>query len=497
MGVSQWIALALAVLWHALTILLCAPLRLDDGFYHLRQAQILRDQGLFAGISSLPLTVLQQNGPDHHLLLHVLQIPLTFLPYPWDLRLGMLLFALVATLGTWGFLRWSRVPWAGWWTLALLAGSEVYGFRVSILRAQSLDLPLLLVGIGAAATGRVAWAFGAALLFSWAHHGATLLGPVAVVAALAARWRSGQWQLRAPVWLSLGFVVGQLVNPYLPRNLEYLFFHVLWKTSNPLGLPVGTEWEPVALLNLLWWLAPLLVALGWVAWQVRRAQVKPEADTLAMLGMAGLLVGLCLRHQRFGDFAAATLLAGTALLARDADLLAQLSRRSQAALLAAVVALAAVRGTQVHSHLNKGEALTDWDSTAAALGELAHPGELVLNLRWDQYCVLTYHAPQLRWGTGLDPNYLAYQSPEATKLWLDLRRGRANPSTLGQDLARLFGARLVLGPPAYAAQLGRYDQLEVVARSPKAWIWRVKGQTAPVRLWPRDGADVVAAAPAR
>lgn len=487
MRLGHGIALALAVVWHALTILLCTPLRLDDGFYHLRQAQILRDHGLFAGISSLPLTVLQQNGPDHHLLLHVLQIPLTWLPYPWDLRLGMLAFAWVATLGMWAFLRWSRVPLAGWWTLALLASSEVYGFRVSILRAQSLDLPLLLVGIGAAATGRVGWAFGSALLFSWAHHGATILGPVAVVAALAARWSNGVWQLRAPLWLLLGFGVGQLINPYVPRNLEYLFFHVLWKTSNPLGLPVGTEWEPVALLNLLWWLAPLLAALGWTLWQARRTQTKPAADTLAMLGMALLLLGLCLRHQRFGDFAAAAVLAATALLARDTGALQGLSRPRLAWLAAAVLLLAGVRGVQVHGHLNKGEGLTEWEATAAALRQLAKPGELVLNLRWDQYCVLAYHAPTLRWGTGLDPNYLAYQSPEATRLWLEMRQGQANPQTLGADLARLFGARLVVAPPGYESKLAGYQQLEVVSRTPKALIWRVRGQTEPVRLWPADG----------
>jgi hypothetical protein len=57
----------------------------NDGFYHIRLAEIMRTQGLKPDFSWLPLTILNpREFSDHHFLFHVGLIPFTF----GDLRLG-------------------------------------------------------------------------------------------------------------------------------------------------------------------------------------------------------------------------------------------------------------------------------------------------------------------------------------------------------------------------------------------------------------------------
>ena len=484
------VALLAALAWFAAVIFPCQHPGLDDAFYHLAQARAMVRDGLATGVDTLPLTVLGAHGPDHHFLLHLLQLPLAWLPYPWDVRLGMLAFGWLACGGFWAWLRWSRVPLPGVWTLFLLAGSEVFGFRMSLLRGQSLDLPLLLFGASAAARARPKLALVAALLFAWAHHAAVLLVPVAALAFGAARLATGRWQLRAPLWLVGGLLLGQIVNPWLPRNIEYLLFHVLFKTGDPLHLSVGPEWLPA----LPSWIVSefalqhaVLAALGLLAW---RRRLKPQADTLTFALLLPLTVAMTLQHGRFADLLAAVEVAAIALLARDLAALAPLLLRPwsrMAPVLAALVLLTVARGVAVSRYLDDGSVRLDaWQRAAAVLQAQTQPGEVVVNLDWGEYCQWTYVAPQLRWAIGLDPYYLAYRRPQTFRTWAELNQGRQNIANLRDKLDRQFGARFLVGSANYAGYLQAYPELEWIYHSQEASIWRVRDRPLPLPQVPRD-----------
>ena len=63
-----------------------------DGYYHIKMAQLIREQGLPTPFPYLPFTILDQNSyNDHHTLLHVVQIPFTFFN---DLRFAAKLSAV-------------------------------------------------------------------------------------------------------------------------------------------------------------------------------------------------------------------------------------------------------------------------------------------------------------------------------------------------------------------------------------------------------------------
>jgi hypothetical protein len=54
-----------------------------DGYYHIKMASLIREQGLPVKFPWLKFTILDESGyTDHHMLLHVLQIPFTYLDNP-------------------------------------------------------------------------------------------------------------------------------------------------------------------------------------------------------------------------------------------------------------------------------------------------------------------------------------------------------------------------------------------------------------------------------
>ena len=95
----------------------------NDGYYHIRLAEIMRQEGLKPAFPWLPLSILNaREYSDHHFLFHVALIPFTF----GDLRLGAkwaaVTFAALAFLSVWWLLRRQRVPYAALWALGMLGG---------------------------------------------------------------------------------------------------------------------------------------------------------------------------------------------------------------------------------------------------------------------------------------------------------------------------------------------------------------------------------------
>ncbi len=119
-----------------------------DSYYHSRLAQLMGAQGLRPPFPYLPLSILNSREyADHHFLFHAALIPFTF----GDLRQGAkwaaVLFAALAFLAVWRLMERQRVPYAALWALGLLAVSEAFIYRLSQVRAQSLSLAFLALGL--------------------------------------------------------------------------------------------------------------------------------------------------------------------------------------------------------------------------------------------------------------------------------------------------------------------------------------------------------------
>ena len=87
----------------------------NDSYFHIKFAQVMREQGLLPTFIWLPLTILApEHYYDHHFLYHVLLIPFTY----GDLREGAkwasTLFPACAFVMGWILLRGQHVPYAAY-----------------------------------------------------------------------------------------------------------------------------------------------------------------------------------------------------------------------------------------------------------------------------------------------------------------------------------------------------------------------------------------------
>ena len=130
----------------------------NDSYFHIKFAQVMRQQGLIPTFPWLPLTILSQDiFFDHHFLFHVLLIPFTY----GDLREGAkwasVIFPSFAFLVGWIFLHGQRVPYAALWSLGFCAVSEAFLYRMSMTRVQSMSLLMLLLILHITLTRRYRW----------------------------------------------------------------------------------------------------------------------------------------------------------------------------------------------------------------------------------------------------------------------------------------------------------------------------------------------------
>ena len=120
----------------------------NDGYYYVKMADLMRVEGLKPYFPWLPLTILNPGEfSDHHFLFHVLMIPFTLGDLILGAKWASVIFASFVFLCTWWLLRNQHIPYAGLWTLGLLAISEAFLYRMSMPRAQSLSLAILVLGL--------------------------------------------------------------------------------------------------------------------------------------------------------------------------------------------------------------------------------------------------------------------------------------------------------------------------------------------------------------
>ncbi len=217
----------------------------NDGYYHIKLAYLMRTQGLKPFFEWLPLTVLNPvEFVDHHFLYHVLLIPFTFGDLRIGAKLASVIYPALTFLILWWVLRNQRITYSTFWAGAVLVISEAFIYRMSMPRAQSLSLAVLLLGLHWLLTGKHRRLLPLAFLYVWLYNAFPLL-LVLVGVYTGARWLlDGKLDWKPLVYTSLGIGLGLVINPYFPQNLIFIYRHIAPKLADPTAIRVGNEWYP-------------------------------------------------------------------------------------------------------------------------------------------------------------------------------------------------------------------------------------------------------------
>ncbi|MCW5864878.1 MAG: hypothetical protein KIT52_17425 [Anaerolineae bacterium] len=461
----------------------------NDGYYHIKMAYLIRQEGLTPAFEALPYTILNADAYyDHHLLFHLLLTPFAAIDPAVDggaaltqgAKLATVLLPALGVVMAWWLLRGQGVPYAAGWALALFAVSEAFLFRMSMARAQSGAVVLLLLALHWLLTGRHRWLAPLGFVFVWFYNAFPLLLVVAGVYVVAVALLERRVVWAALLFPAAGIVLGLLVNPYFPRDIVFLVGHLLPKVGTS-AVPVGNEWSPYETWTIVQnsggALAAVLLgalALGWREERIDRA-------TLVGLGLVGVFGLMFFRSRRFVEyfpvfavlflaFASAPLVQGWK--AQRAHTQVRPYVGAAAVVLAVLIALT-VRDARALISTNKPA-----DYYAAAmlyLRGVAPDGVTIFQTDWDDFTRQFFYFDDARYINGLDPTFMQQYDEGLYSEWVAITRGDRDAP--GETIRDRFGAQYVfsdLNHKRFLARAANDPLLREIYRDDYAVIFAVR-----------------------
>ena len=447
----------------------------NDGYYHIKLAWLMYKEGLKPEFPWLPLSILNpEEFYDHHFLFHVALIPFTFGDLRMGAKWGAVVFAGLAFLAIWVLLYRQRVPWAWLWSLGLLGVSDAFLYRMSIPRAQSLSLGILALGYLWLLEGKYARLAVLAFLYVWMYDAFPLLAALGILHMIAVALTERRLEYRPILYISVGILLGMVVNPYFPDNINFSIQHVLPKLLNATAIRVGNEWYPYDTGQLLENSLPALVAFASGALALGLSNRKVEAP--AALGLlSALFFGLMLFQARrfveyfppfaliFAAFAWSPLLANSrpdpvkkklpqqtrlrdwftkGFKARNLPPRVFLTHLLPGMLLAVFVSASVARSIPAaRARMLDTKPFSLYAGASHWLEQNTPAGALVFQTDWDDFPRLFFYNTHNTYLVGLDPTYMQLYDPEMYDLWVNITRGGVEqPSRLILDT---FGARYI------------------------------------------------------
>jgi len=456
--VSGFALLAFFILFLSLVQFSTPNLAGNDGYYHIKMAELLRVEGLKPYFPWLPLTILNPGEfSDHHFLFHVLMIPFTLGDLILGAKWASVIFASFAFLCIWWLLRNQHIPYSGLWTLGLLAISEALIYRMSMPRTQSLSLAILVLGLNFALQKKYWYLLPLSFIYVWLYDAFPLLVVLAIIYILSQWLIGGKLDFRPLVFVLLGVTFGLLINPYFPDNIIFGARHLNPKLLGEADIRVGNEWYPYETTQLLE-NSPLGLVIflsGVVALGLRNQRMDTRTASTLFLAM---FFGLMLFQSRrfieyfppfaliFAAMAWAPIITNMGLKPGDLSntndgFQLPTSRRlfkwkSSKWLFGGVLAIIIISGI-VYTGRAARENLQDtksagfYSQSSDWLKENTPKGARIFQTDWDDFPRLFYHNTWNTYLIGLDPTFMQIKDPELFDQWVSITRGEVeSPSNL-------------------------------------------------------------------
>lgn len=454
----------------------------NDGFYHIKLAYLMRTEGLKPDFPWLPLSILNpREFFDHHFLFHAALMPFTFGDLRIGAKLAAVLFASLAFLSTWKLLKNQRIPNAALWAAGLAAVSEAFIYRMSITRAQSLSLAVLMLGVDWLLRRKYLRLAILSFIYVWMYNAFPLLVIFAALYAVAAWLTEKRLDFRPLLYSAAGMVLGLLINPYFPHNIVFAYQHILPKLLETTAVSVGNEWYPYDTGQLLRNSPLALAAFASGALALGLSGKRVELRTALSFGLA-CLFGLMLMQSRrfieyFPPFALVFAAFAWSAVIPAAPVAERKRLRTFLPALALVLVLIPGVWTTLHdarASLRTSKPYQTYAQASAWLAANTPAGARVFQTDWDDFPRLFYYNTHNTYLAGLDPTYMLLYDADLYGLWVDITRGGVEePSTA---IERDFGARYVLTDlqhEGFLRQAAKDPRLEEMYRDGGAAVFRV------------------------
>lgn len=463
----------------------------NDGYYHAKMGLLFRQEGFKPTPPHLPLTILNEEAfYDHHFLYHAYLSLFSRMDPAMDggleltrsIKTASLWLPSLAFLAVWWLLRKQGVAWASIWTVGLFALSGDFLYRMSMPRAQSASLLILVLGFHGLLQKRYQRLVVLGFVYVWLYNAFPLLLGVAAAYTLATALtertpteRRFDWQ--ALVYPAVGILLGLLVNPYFPQDIVFIFKHFLPKLTDSTTL-VGVEWYPYDTWTLVqdsgWALGIFLVGLLALSLQEKR----PDRATLTAFFLTIILGVMLFKARRFIEYFPAFALIFTALSTRTLIQRWQeqtFLKRRWPVLLILLLAFPLVRTIQIaQTSMRTSDPPDRYAAAALWLKVYSEPGSTVFQLDWDDFPRLFFYDSDKVYTVGLDPTFMELQNPNLYAEWVDITQGKVDqPSELIREDFKGAYVFSDLDHQAFLIEAFEDPGLEEIYRDEYAIIFRV------------------------
>lgn len=474
-----------------------------DSFYHAKIAQLISGQGLILDFPYLPFTTLKDYYIDHHFLYHIYLVPfVSILPPLVGVKLAHIFLDCLVVLVFFWLLSRLKVKGAFWWTLLLLF-CQSFVFRISLVKAQPFSLIILFLSVYLILTKRYFWLIVLSFLYVWFYGGWFLILILSLLYILVSAWDKallswreslferalrkfgflrvskikkfvfdffrrifavGHWKLLGAV--VVGLVLGIIINPYFPRNLDFYWVHIIKiafvNFQSKIG--VGAEWYPYSVETFFRNMAlPFVVALpALVIYFNHRKKFSLVVKYLLVIFILFILATLKSRRNieyliPFAVIFSAVVYSGAWQIRsfrkefKDSiHVVAKMFFKEKTIKIFLIVVVVGALGylayalpTKTKRYVSGGSNFNYMSGASEYLIENSSAGVIVFHSDWDDFPALFFHNNHNYYMAGLDPTFMYLNDSDLYHKWADITLGKryqAMYSIIKND----FGAEYVL-----------------------------------------------------
>ena len=459
-----------------------------DGYYHIRWSSLLWENfSHFKWLPEfkwLPLTVLNAHDyNDHHFLFHLLQIPfLWFFEPVLAAKVAAVVFSTLAIFSVYWLLYRYDVDHLLVWFAAILTCANMFYYRMNMAKAPPLTIVFTIAGIYFLFERRYVWLLPLMFAFVWTYSLFPLLWIAALIWVVIIAWNERKFEWQPLAYTTLGMVLGNVINPYFPKNLYLFWEHFItkFKIGSDFAVSVGGEWYPYTGMELLTHFPVAMIAMliGYILFMPKNGKLPEKATFFLMF--VSILLAAQFRSKRFAEYFPpfAVLFAAFSLQAfavKQAVLLpaefqreiepyldsdktktrdAWLRSFKQAAIwtlgiVLGVVFMINMIGLQrfgieyggLMGTINDNDRNDKYQQAAEWARDNIPEGERIFNANWDDFPKLFFHDTKHSYVYGLDPNYLYSENPDLYKLLTEITAGKVDIAA--PDIRSRFGANYV------------------------------------------------------
>ncbi|MEA2088646.1 MAG: hypothetical protein U9O55_02305 [Patescibacteria group bacterium] len=427
-----------------------APVLPDpDGFYHAKMTEMISKQGIVQDFPYLQFTTLKDGYIDQHFLYHLILIPsLLFSDHLIGIKCLQALINSVFIFLFYWLLKKEKIKIPLFWTIILITSSP-FIFRISLIKANSLSLIFLFLGIFFIFNKKYLLLFVLSYFYVWAYGGWPLMLVLAFVFVfsqflnkkiqresvfrkfcsrldfLHLYKQKQKIDFKLIIICLSGIILGLVLNPYFYKNFYFYYQQII-----QIGLinyqdkiNVGGEWYAYPFFELaqssLIVFFIFLIALFLFLISIKNQNAK----SVSLLILSFFFLALTLKSRRYVEYLIPFLVFTSAFIitfslkdnfVRDiCFLFSKFYKNKKIAFYCSAIFLIFVFSVvtfkevkRTKQELSFGSNLTLYKNSAEYLQKYSFKKDIIFHADWDDFPSLFYYNNHNYYILGLDPTFM-------------------------------------------------------------------------------------------